>query len=193
MYKTNDCNGVCVAGTVSKAPEFDHILYGERFYSLSLSVPRLSGTADILPLTVSDRVCLKLPRIGDKIRVFGQMRSYNKRTESGSKLVITVFSHVLEPMSELDEPQNEVELTGYLCKEAIFRTTPFLREICDILIAVNRSYNKSDYLPCIAWGRNAQFAKGLPVGRKAASDGEAAKPRIPENLSRRRERNEDGV
>ncbi|MBQ9832840.1 MAG: single-stranded DNA-binding protein [Clostridia bacterium] len=164
MYKPNDCNMAVIAGTLTEPLETDHMLYGERFYTSKISVPRLSGTVDVLPVTIPERICLELPQKGDMIRVEGQLRSYNKHTESGSRLVITLFCHDIEFLSADDETENHVEITGYICKDAIYRTTPFLREICDIIIAVNRSYNKSDYLPCIAWGRNAAFAKSLSVG-----------------------------
>ncbi len=165
MMKANENNSVCVCGIVHEDAEFDHRLYGEAFYSLKLYVPRLSGVADILPVTISNRVCPRMPEPGEQIRVFGQLRSYNKRTESGNRLLITVFARDAE-CAEGEQPQNEVDLSGFLCKPVMFRTTPFMREISDILLAVNRSYNKSDYLPCIAWGRNAHFAKDICVGAR---------------------------
>lgn len=163
MNKENDSNKAILAGRIAQELEVDHVLFGERFYSTKICVPRLSGTVDILPLTIPERACEKLPQVGDTIRAVGQLRSYNKHTESRSKLIITLFCHYIEFTDEYVS-ENKIDIKGYLCKEAIFRTTPFLREICDIIIAVNRSYNKSDYLPCIAWGRNAAFAKNLSVG-----------------------------
>lgn len=165
MMKANESNSVCICGEVFEDAEFDHRLYGEAFYTVKLNVVRLSGVADVLPITIPNRVCPQMPAVGEQIRIWGQLRSYNKRMESGNRLVLTIFARAVEPAP--DQPhQNEVDLTGFLCKPVMFRTTPFLREISDILLAVNRSYNKSDYLPCIAWGRNAHFAKDIPVGAR---------------------------
>ncbi len=170
MHKENDSNKAIIAGRVAESLTVDHVLFGEKFYSTKICVPRLSGTLDILPVTIPERVLERLPKVGDTIRAVGQLRSYNKHTGSKSKLIITVFCHDVEFVDE-DVSENKIEITGYVCKEAIFRTTPFLREICDIIVAVNRSYNKSDYLPCIAWGRNAAFAKNLPVGTQVSING----------------------
>jgi len=165
MMKANENNSVCVCGVVCEDAEFDHRLYGEAFYSIKLNVLRLSGVADILPVTIPNRVCPRMPEVGEQIRIYGQLRSYNKRTENSNRLVITVFARAAE-LAENEAHQNEVDLSGFLCKPVMFRTTPFMREISDILLAVNRSYNKSDYLPCIAWGRNAHFAKDISVGAR---------------------------
>lgn len=156
-----DSNAVVVCGVMQASPVYDHTLYGEDFYHATLAVPRLSGVVDELPLLIPGRRTV-LPVAGERVCVHGQLRSYKKFTESGSRLIITVFARCLE-LSD-DEPKNQVALQGYLCKPAVFRTTPFMREIADILLAVNRPYNKSDYLPCIAWGRNARFAQDIPVG-----------------------------
>lgn len=165
MIKANENNSVCVCGIVHEDAEFDHRLYGEAFYSVKLYVARLSGVGDVLPVTIPNRVCPRMPEVGEQIRIYGQLRSYNKRSENGNRLVITLFARAVEA-ADGEPHQNEVELTGFLCKPVMFRTTPFMREISDILLAVNRSYNKSDYLPCIAWGRNAHFAKDIPVGAR---------------------------
>lgn len=172
MNKENDKNKAVIAGRIIEPLSVDHVLYGEKFYSTKVSVPRLSGTLDILPVTIPERACPRLIEMGDMVRLTGQLRSYNKHTDSKSRLVITLFCHEAE-VFDRDEniSENKIEITGYLCKEAIFRTTPFLREICDIIIAVNRSYNKSDYLPCIAWGRNAAFTKNLPIGTQVSISG----------------------
>lgn len=170
MHKENDGNKAIIAGRVAQTLTIDHVLFGERFYSTQICVPRLSGTVDILPVTIPERICSKLPEAGDTIRVEGQIRSYNKHTEEKNRLIITLFCHSLEFVDETVS-ENRIDINGYICKEAIFRTTPFLREICDIIVAVNRSYNKSDYLPCIAWGRNAVFAKNLQIGTQVKISG----------------------
>ena len=163
-YELLENNKVTLCGVVASLPEYSHEVYGEEFYNLQLAVERLSDNQDIIPITVSDRL-LKVNNfeLGTKVYIKGQFRSYNKIENDKSKLMLTVF--VREVLSEFDEDvTNEIILTGYVCKSPVYRTTPFKREICDVLIAVNRAYNKSDYLPCIAWGRNARFAKNLQVG-----------------------------
>ena len=170
MLKAGESNTVCLCGVVHEDAEFDHRLYGEAFYTVKLYVARLSGVADLLPVTIPSRVCPRMPEVGEQIRVYGQLRSYNKHTENGNRLVITAFARAYEEATG-EIHQNEVDLTGFLCKPVIFRTTPFMREISDILLAVNRSYSKSDYLPCIAWGRNAHFAKDIPVGARLHVEG----------------------
>lgn len=135
---------------------------------MNVLVKRLSGQGDVLPVTISERLIAdKDLDIGVTINAFGQFRSYNKLVNGKSKLMLTVFVREILPDSVAKNP-NSIVLTGYICKEPVYRTTPFNREIADILIAVNRSYNKSDYIPCIAWGRNARFAKNLSVGEKIA-------------------------
>ena len=165
MNQTDE-NMALVSGIVGADVEFDHVLYGEEFFLAKLMIPRLSGTVDVVPVTLPGRILATIPQRGDRVRVVGQIRSYNKHTEYGNRLMITVFARTLEPMEENEAPQNEMMLTGYLCKPVVFRTTPFLREISDMLIAINRPYSKSDYLPCIAWGRNARYASEIPVGSR---------------------------
>lgn len=164
-------NRVNIAGEVVSELKFSHETYGEKFYELSLKVPRLSDIFDVIPVTISERLLLDNDiKIGTKIAGSGQFRSYNKLEDGKSKLMLTVFLRELLPYSESDNP-NSIEIIGYVCKEPIFRTTPFKREIADVLLAVNRSYNKSDYLPCIAWGRNARFVKNFAVGDKVSVSG----------------------
>jgi len=161
-----DNNRVYLCGRIKSVPQFSHEVYGEGFYDVDLEVERLSDQVDIIPITISERIIsnCKLD-IGNIIALYGQFRSYNKLVEGKSKLMLTVFvRELVEPVEELNS--NIIELMGYLCKPPIYRTTPFKREICDCLIAVNRAYNKSDYLPCIMWGRNARFVSGLNVGDK---------------------------
>lgn len=164
-YELLTNNKVFLCGTVKSKPEFSHESFGESFYEIQLSVPRLSENSDIIPITVSDKILNKDIEIGTKIAIKGQFRSYNKIEDGKSKLMLTVFVRELIEVNDTMNP-NIIEITGFVCKEPTFRTTPFKREICDVLIAVNRAYNKSDYLPCIAWGRNARFVKNLPIGKK---------------------------
>ncbi|MCL2570983.1 MAG: single-stranded DNA-binding protein [Defluviitaleaceae bacterium] len=164
----NGTNFIEVGGRVLTDLVFSHEIYGEGFYRFDVEVDRLSGTADALPVTVSERIIDKeAMKPGQLVLVRGQIRSYNNYVEADrkNKLVLTVFARDIEMMQEpLDPSPNDVFLNGYLCKPPIYRTTPFGREIADLLVAVNRSYNKSDYIPCISWGRNARYAGRLTVG-----------------------------
>lgn len=165
-YEQINNNKVVVTGEVKGEPVFSHETFGEGFYEVQLAVTRLSEKVDIIPIIISEKLLAdKRFGVGKTICVKGQFRSYNKPDKEKSKLILTVFARELCSPNEEVNP-NIIEITGFLCKEPIYRTTPFKREICDILVAVNRSYNKSDYLPCIAWGRNARFMKDMPVGTK---------------------------
>lgn len=164
-------NKVFISGEIVTKAEFSHEVYGEGFYEMNVLVKRLSGHGDVLPVTVSERLITdKDLKVGATMNAIGQFRSYNKLVDGKSKLMLTVFVRELVEDGEYRNP-NSIVLSGYICKPPIYRTTPFNREIADILIAVNRSYNKSDYIPCIAWGRNARFAKNLSVGEKIAVSG----------------------
>ncbi len=164
-------NKVFISGEIVTEAEFSHEVYGEGFYEMNVLVKRLSGQGDILPVTISERLISNGDlKIGVTINAIGQFRSYNKLVDGKSKLMLTVFVRELLDDIPVKNPNNIV-LMGYICKPPIYRTTPFNREIADVLIAVNRSYNKSDYIPCIAWGRNARFAKNLAVGEKIAISG----------------------
>ena len=170
-YTEKQNNKVNILGEVLTKAVFSHEVYGEGFYEMNVSVKRLSGQSDILPVTISERLieANKL-EIGSKLCAVGQFRSYNKIVDGKSRLMLTVF---VRELCEEEYPQNpnSIALSGYICKPPIYRTTPFEREIADLLIAVNRAYNKSDYIPCIAWGRNARFVKNLAVGEKVALSG----------------------
>ena len=166
-------NHLVLVGKVTSEKRFSHEIYGEKFYIFDLAVPRLSGNADIIPITVSERLLsINDLKIDSKITVEGQFRSYNSYENERNKLVLTVFAKdikfVEDQEAEIevskDVVSNEVTLNGYICKKPIYRQTPFGREISDLLLAVNRAYNKSDYIPCIAWGRNARFCENIPVG-----------------------------
>ena len=165
-------NQLVLVGKVTSDKRFSHEIYGEKFYVFDLSVPRLSGNADNIPITISERLLLAQDlEIGKNITIEGQFRSYNSFENEKNKLVLTVFAkeiNFLEGEEEFkpskENVSNEVTLDGFICKKPIYRKTPFGREIADILLAVNRAYNKSDYIPCIAWGRNARFSENIPVG-----------------------------
>lgn len=165
-YELMENNKVFLKGIVSSEAKFSHEVFGEGFYELNIKVARLSDNFDIVPVTVSEKLlagdCFAL---GKEVAIRGQFRSYNKMVDGKSKLLLTVFVRNIIEMDDSINP-NIVELTGFVCKEPVFRTTPFGREICDVLLAVNRAYNKSDYLPCIAWGRNARYVKTIKVGQK---------------------------
>ena len=159
-------NKVYLQGEVVSEPTFSHEVLNEGFYNLEISIPRLSGQNDIIPVTISERLLANSDiKVGQIVALKGQFRSYNKIEENKSKLVLTVFVRELCEADENSNP-NIIEIYGYICKSPIYRTTPFNREITDVLMAVNRSYNKSDYIPCITWGRNARFVGELPVGTK---------------------------
>ena len=167
-YNTEKNNKVYVMGEIVSDATFSHEVYGEGFYEFLVKVMRLSGQADILPITVSE-LLIKGGDLekGKTVCALGQFRSYNKLENGRSRLMLTVF--VREILSETpDKNPNSILLSGYICKPPVYRTTPFNREIADVLVAVNRAYNKSDYIPCIAWGRNARFVRSLSVGDKVA-------------------------
>ena len=142
-------NKVFLSGIVEEEPVFSHESFGEAFYEVILSVPRLSTHFDLVPVTVSEKLIGDNFKKGKKVALKGQFRSYNKLEDGKSKLMLTVFVRELIDYNTTMNP-NIIELVGYVCKTPTYRTTPFKREICDVLVAVNRSYNKSDYLPCIA-------------------------------------------
>lgn len=160
-------NMVTISGKVGSKVEFSHEVYGEGFYYFLLEVQRLSDSSDMIPVTISERLADKdLLKIGTCIELEGQFRSYNSYNSEGNRLILTVFAREINFLDDDTKSKNpnQIYLNGYICKRPIYRTTPFGREITDILLAVNRPYNKSDYIPCIAWGRNARFSEGLGVG-----------------------------
>lgn len=170
-YDLLNNNTVELSGEVLDDPKYSHEIFNESFYEFNLKVMRLSDSFDIVPVTISEKLMYdnKVAK-GEKISVSGQFRSFNKMEEGKSKLMLTMFVRELKPFDDKQNP-NRIEIVGYICKDPIYRTTPFKREICDVLLAVNRNYNKSDYLPCIAWGRNARFVKNLQVGDKVSVSG----------------------
>ena len=160
-------NHVSMMGEIVSEFQFSHEVFGEGFYMVELAVNRLSNYSDYIPLMISERLIdTEQDYTGQLIRVSGQFRSYNRHEEKKNRLVLSVFVRELEFLDEIDENEktNQIFLDGYICKEPIYRKTPLGREIADVLLAVNRSYGKSDYIPCICWGRNARFASGFTVG-----------------------------
>ena len=165
MEKLLTNNEVQLEGIVDSNPKYSHEIYGEGFCKLRLKVPRLSDNYDTVILTVSERMLGDIDLyVGRYIQVTGQFRSYNNYSDDGNKLILTVFVKNIYDMTEDFDSPNSIYLNGYICKSPVYRTTPFGREICDVLIAVNRQYGKSDYIPCITWGRNAKFTGNLAVG-----------------------------
>ncbi len=159
-------NQAAIIGTIEDEFVFNHEIYAEKFYTCTVNVPRLSGTADDVRVMVSERLIMDGEyNVGDAVEVTGQFRSYNSYENGDNRLVLTVFAKDIRHYDDTDNKNpNTLYLNGFICKAPVYRTTPFGREITDLLLAVNRSYNKSDYIPIIAWGRNARFAKNLNVG-----------------------------
>jgi primosomal replication protein N len=164
-------NYVELAGVIESIPMLSHELFGERFYNFSVGVKRLSDAEDIINATVSERLLdLSELMLGRNVELTGQFRSHNNNSGNGNKLQLSVFVKEVS-FPEEETRKNAIVLTGYICKHIIYRQTPLGREIADILLAVNRQFNKSDYIPCIVWGRNARFAKFLDVGSKVIVHG----------------------
>lgn len=158
-------NKLYLEGKISSKLEFSHEMYGEGFYTFNMDVQRLSDTKDVLYVTVSERLITGMDlQEGQDIIVEGQLRSYNKFVEGSNRLILTVFARNIDICTEKSKNPNQIYLDGYICKKPVYRTTPFGREIADMLLAVNRAYNKSDYIPTIAWGRNSRFCESLKVG-----------------------------
>ena len=186
-------NYLTLVGKVTSEKRFSHEIYGESFYAFDLQIPRLSGSEDIIPITVSERLINdEMMQIGTRLLIKGQFRSYNSYENEKNRLILTVFAKDVKKLEEDEQEHkidengneviandfarkdivtNEVVLIGYICKKPIYRQTPFGREIADILLAVNRAYNKSDYIPSIAWGRNARFCQNMEVGTEVKITG----------------------
>ena len=160
-------NQVSIIGEIVSGFQYSHEVYGEGFYMVEVSVSRLSDFVDYIPVMVSERLIdVKEDYTGQYIYVNGQFRSFNRHEEHKNRLVLSAFARELEFLEDASEENasNQIFLDGYVCKETVYRKTPLGREIADLLVAVNRSYGKSDYIPCICWGRNARFASGFEVG-----------------------------
>lgn len=160
-------NQVTMAGEIVSAFTFSHEVFGEGFYVADIRVKRLSASEDTIPVMVSDRLIdVERDYTGRHVRLSGQFRSYNRHEEKRNKLVLSVFVREIEfTEEEMDSAKtNQIVLCGFICKAPVYRKTPLGREIADLLVAVNRPYGKSDYIPCICWGRNARFASSFQVG-----------------------------
>ena len=167
-------NQVTIIGQIVTEFRFSHEVFGEGFYMVEISVKRLSESCDIIPLMISERLIdVTQDYRGKIIHATGQFRSYNRHDESKNRLVLSIFvreyEFVLEELGGVKS--NQIFLDGYVCKEPVYRKTPLGREIADLLIAVNRSYGKSDYIPCICWGRNARYVAGFEVGSRLQIQG----------------------
>ncbi|MFA9398316.1 MAG: single-stranded DNA-binding protein [Clostridiaceae bacterium] len=159
-------NKIYLEGEVVSGLEFSHEMYGEGFYNFMIDVTRLSEATDRLCVTISERLLTGIDfKVGIDVVVEGQLRSYNKFVDGSNRLILTVFARNIQYCTERSKNPNQIFLDGFICKRPVYRTTPFGREIADMLIAVNRPYNKSDYIPTIAWGRNSRFCKDLEVGQ----------------------------
>lgn len=157
-------NFISLQGTVEGDVSYSHSVLDEDFYKFKLNVSRLSGVVDSLPVTVPKRLLDTVSlNDGDNISLTGQLRSYNKYLDNRTRLIITAFAKSIEEEKEEENPNNVV-LNGYVCKEPTYRKTPFGREITDVIIAVNRAFNRSDYIPTICWGKNALYCRDLPIG-----------------------------
>ena len=161
-------NQAVIAGEIISDFEFNHEVFGEGFYFVKLKVSRLSHSSDIIPLLVSEcLIDVKQSHIGQFLEARGQFRSHNKQESDKNRVVLFLFAKEIEMIDSAENRNpNEIFLDGYICKEPVYRTTPLGREIADVLLAVNRAYGKSDYIPCICWGRNARYAGNLTVGSR---------------------------
>jgi primosomal replication protein N len=162
-------NRVTIAGRIATVSEYSHEVFGEKFYKMNVEVERTSGSTDVIPVIVSERFGILGP-LGKFVQISGQYRSHNVHTEDGNRLELNVFASEIEiPERYIDK--NKIELDGFICKPPTYRKTPLGREIADLMLAVNRQYGKSDYIPCILWGRNARFVSGLDIGSRLKIEG----------------------
>ena len=172
--KVIENNQVSVSGEIVSGFTFSHEVFGEGFYMVDILVRRLSDSADLIPVMISERLIdISRDYVGEYIRIGGQFRSYNRHEEKKNRLVLSVFAREVEFLDEEVEnaKTNQIFLDGYICKPPVYRKTPLGREICDVMLAVPRQYQRTDYTPCILWGRTAQCAAGLPVGAQIALAG----------------------
>lgn len=174
MKKITDVNNqVNIEGEIISDFQFDHEVFGEGFYMFYMRTKRLSNLEDVIPVMISERLIdVTRDYKGEFVRILGQFRSFNKHTEGRTRLLLSVFVMDIQFCEDMDYVMvNQVYLDGYICKPSMYRRTPLGREIADLLLAVNRSYGKTDYIPCICWGRNAKFVSGLTVGTGVKIDG----------------------
>lgn len=168
----NITNSITVSGKILTDFVLSHEVYGEKFYSFYIENRRLSDAVDILPVIISERLLIdECYAVGDNVLIEGQIRSHNNFDGIKTHLKLSIFVKSISPTEETGNPVNRIMLDGFICKKPVYRTTPFGREIADILLAVNRAYGKSDYIPAICWGRNAKFASNLEVGTNISLSG----------------------
>lgn len=167
-----DSNKVIIEGEIVTGFMFSHEVFGEGFYLFSVKTHRMSESVDVLPIMISDRMIdTKKDCVGKFVRILGQLRSYNQHNGDKNRLVLSVFAREVEFLETESAKINRISLDGYICKAPVYRRTPLGREIADVLVAINRPYGKSDYIPCICWGRNARYASALPVGTEIKIQG----------------------
>lgn len=188
MYDTTERiienNQVHLRGKMVTGFSFSHELLGERFYTAQVTVDRLSEVTDTIPIMVSERLIdVTQDYIGKYVEIRGQFRSYNQYNEEHNRLILHVFATKMEILEEEDYPINKIYLDGYICKPTVYRKTPLGREISDVLLAVNRSYHKSDYIPCICWGRNARYASSLEVSSHLQMEGRIQRREYSKRIS----------
>lgn len=176
MNRIIENNQVTISGEIISDFQYSHEIFGEKFYITDLSSMRISGQSDTIPIVVSDRsVSVNENWKGQIVKISGEFRSYNKHEDNKNRLILSVFAREFEIWTDDGErrpsDENEIFLDGYICKKPTYRETPLGREISDLLLAVNRPYGKSDYIPCICWGRNARYAGGMEVGSRIAVSG----------------------
>lgn len=165
-------NNVTICGMITSGLQYNHELHGEKFYNFFVASKRDSGVPDYIPVTISERLIdTDAEWCGQNVKITGTFRSYNKNTKTGKHLILSVFVDEISCVDKDEPDENEIHLDGYICKEVQYKETPLGREIADVLLAVNRPYGKSDYIPCITWGRTARFASGLSVGTRLSLDG----------------------
>ena len=180
MQKTN--NNACISGVITEKFCYSHQIYGEKFYTSTVDVERKSGVIDSVPIMVSERLAdvgsvldgdgaVTDKWVGERVYIYGHFRSFNKHDGNRNHLILHLFAREFFCIDDIGHDDNSIELDGFICKEPIYRKTPYGREICDILLAVNRPYGKSDYIPCICWGRNSRFASGLEAGTRLKVQG----------------------
>lgn len=180
MRETN--NSVYISGVIAEEFCYSHDVYGEKFYTSIVDVERKSGVIDKVPIMVSERLAdvgsllvgdgaVTDKWVGERVYIYGQFRSFNKHDGNRNHLILHLFAWEFFCIDDIGHDDNSIELDGFICKDPIYRKTPYGREICDILLAVNRPYGKSDYIPCICWGRNARFASGLEAGTRLKVQG----------------------
>ena len=180
MQKTN--NNACISGVIAEKFCYSHQIYGEKFYTSTVDVERKSGVIDSVPIMVSERLAdvgsllvgdgsVTDKWVGERVYIYGHFRSFNKHDGNRNHLILHLFAREFFCIDDIGQDENRIELDGFICKDPIYRKTPYGREICDILLAVNRPYGKSDYIPCICWGRNSRFASGLEAGTRLKVQG----------------------